>query len=125
MITQNVDGLHKLAGNSDKRTYLIHGDLNYVRCGDECSNELYPFPKNISDKTRYDYITYEEEKRLKCPKCGEDLRPHVLWFDETYNEKYYKFQTVRSIADNTGLLFIKPIPPIEGVGLIPLSLVSL
>ncbi|MEH0154106.1 Sir2 family NAD-dependent protein deacetylase [Limibacter armeniacum] len=106
LITQNVDGLHKKAGNSLERTYYVHGDLDFVRCGDECTSNLYPFPQGISDKKRGDRITEQEQKLLKCPNCGEDLRPHVLWFDETYNEKYYKFQTVRDIADNTALLFI-------------------
>ncbi|MCL9805499.1 hypothetical protein NAT51_08195 [Flavobacterium amniphilum] len=38
--------------------------------------------------------------------CGEDLRPHVLWFDEYYNEKYFKRDTVLRISKNTGLLFV-------------------
>lgn len=106
LITQNVDGLHKKAGNSLERTYYVHGDLDFVRCGDECTTKLYPFPDGIPDKGRGDRITEEEQKLLKCPDCGEDLRPHVLWFDETYNEKYYKFQTVRGIADKTAMLFV-------------------
>jgi NAD-dependent deacetylase len=48
LISQNVDSLHRKAGNSEERTYLIHGDFDFVRCGDECSNERYPFPKQIS-----------------------------------------------------------------------------
>lgn len=106
LVSQNVDGLHKKAGNSIERTYLIHGDLDYVRCGDECSTELYPFPNGISDKKREDFISEEEQELLKCPKCKKDLRPHVLWFDESYNERYYKFRTVQEISDNTGILFI-------------------
>ena len=107
LISQNVDSLHKKAGNSDKRTYLIHGDHDFLRCGDECSNELYPFPKDIELKDRKkDQLTEEEIKILKCPKCGEDLRPHVLWFDEYYNEKFFKKDTVLRISKETGILFI-------------------
>lgn len=107
LISQNVDSLHKKAGNSEKRTYLIHGDFDYVRCGDECSKEIYPFPKEINLKNRNkDLITEKEWEYLRCPKCNEDLRPHVLWFDEYYNEKYFKKDTVLRISKETGILFV-------------------
>lgn len=107
LISQNVDGLHKKAGSSEKRTFLIHGDFDYVRCGDECTNELYPFPKSINllDRDK-DVITESEWKALRCPKCQEDLRPHVLWFDEYYDEKYFKRDSVLKISKQTGILFI-------------------
>jgi NAD-dependent deacetylase len=107
LVSQNVDSLHRRAGNSEERTYLIHGDFDYVRCGDECTSELYPFPKEVSlvDRNK-DVITAEEWEALKCPRCGEDLRPHVLWFDESYDEKYYKLNSVLRVAANTGILFI-------------------
>ncbi|WP_299190475.1 Sir2 family NAD-dependent protein deacetylase [uncultured Aquimarina sp.] len=107
LISQNVDSLHKKAGNSEEKTFLIHGDHDFMRCGDECSSELYHFPKDIELKNRKkDQLTEEEIKILKCPKCGEDLRPHVLWFDEYYNEKFFKKDTVLRISKETGILFI-------------------
>lgn len=107
LISQNVDGLHRKAGSSEERTFLIHGDFDFVRCGDECSRELYPFPTeiNLTDRNK-DEITEEEWKALKCPKCNEDLRPHVLWFDEYYDEKYFRKDSVLRIAKNTGVLFV-------------------
>lgn len=107
LISQNIDGLHKKAGSSGKRTYLIHGDHDFVRCGDDCSSELYPFPPEIELRDREkDRLTANEIEFLKCPECGGDLRPHVLWFDEYYNEKFYKKDTVLRISKQTGLLFI-------------------
>lgn len=107
LISQNVDSLHKKAGSCEDKTYLIHGDFDFVRCGAECSKELYPFPENISLQNRNkDIITNEEWELLRCPKCGENLRPHVLWFDEYYNERYFKKDTVLRISKNTGILFI-------------------
>lgn len=107
LISQNVDSLHKKAGNSDERTYLIHGDHDFMRCGDECSNELYPFPEGIKLKGRQkDQLTESEIEFLKCPKCNEDLRPHVLWFDEYYNEKFFKKDSVLRISKETGILFV-------------------
>jgi NAD-dependent deacetylase len=107
LISQNVDGLHKKAGSSEARTFLIHGDFDFVRCGAECTEELYPFPAGIPLKGRdKDVITDEEWALLRCPKCGDDLRPHVLWFDEVYNERYYKLYSVLSAVHVTGLLFV-------------------
>ncbi len=107
LITQNVDGLHKKAGSNPENTYLIHGDHDYVRCGDECSPELYQYPKGINLESRNkNVITDEEWQILRCPKCGGILRPHVLWFDEYYNEKYFKKNTVLRISKTTGILFI-------------------
>lgn len=107
LISQNVDSLHKKAGNSNERTYLIHGDHDFMRCGDDCTNELYPFPKEIKLKGREkNQLTPEEIEILKCPRCGDILRPHVLWFDEFYDEKFFKKETVLRISKETGLLFI-------------------
>lgn len=107
LISQNVDSLHKKAGSSSDKTYLIHGDHDFMRCGEDCSKELYPFPNNIQLKGRKpNQLTECEIELLKCPKCGEDLRPHVLWFDEYYNEEFFKKDTVLKISKATGLLFI-------------------
>lgn len=107
LISQNIDGLHSRAGISEARTYNIHGNLNYVRCGRECTEELFGFP-NVFDFSGRDInmITEHERSALKCPKCGHIVRPHVLWFDECYDENFYKIDTVISMAEQTGILFI-------------------
>lgn len=102
LITQNVDGLHRKAGTSEKRTYLIHGTLEKVRCGEECSKAFYPFPDFAFEKNQE--LTAEQIEQLKCPQCGDYLRPHVLWFDERYNEKHYKLDSSMRTAKETGLL---------------------
>lgn len=104
LLSQNVDGLHTRAGSSEKRMCLVHGNLEYARCGDECTRTLYPFPE-LEDKTRTSELSADEINQLKCPKCGSWLRPHVLWFDEIYNEYYYKFETAQNVSYETELLF--------------------
>jgi NAD-dependent deacetylase len=104
LITQNVDGLHQKAGSTAERTYLIHGTLEKTRCGNECSKNFYPFP-DIQIK-RGEELTPGQVTLLKCPDCGGYLRPHVLWFDERYNEKYYRLDSSLRTAKETGLLII-------------------
>lgn len=104
LITQNVDGLHQQAGSSAERLLSIHGDLLHTRCGNLCTSNLYEFPD--IEKDRGEDLTAAEIERLKCPACGDFLRPHVLWFDETYNEPFYKLDTTLAAANRTGLLII-------------------
>lgn len=104
LITQNVDGLHFKANSSRERTYLIHGTLEKARCGAECSPALYPFPEIEFHKG--DELTPEQVQLLICPACGGYLRPHVLWFDEYYNEHQFRSESAMQAAADTGLLLI-------------------
>lgn len=68
LITQNVDGLHRRAGNH--KLMEIHGNLWLVRC------------------TREGAVWENHEVPLKeipprCGRCGALLRPHVVWFGES------------------------------------------
>jgi len=66
LITQNVDGLHALAGS--RRILELHGSLWRVRCS-QCGTE-------IEDRT----VPYPELPP-RC-SCGGMLRPGVVWFGE-------------------------------------------
>lgn len=103
LITQNVDGLHQEAGT--EKVYEIHGSKHKVRCSQECS-EPFDFPENIPSKEYTEDLTPEDIDNLKCRKCGNWLRPNTLWFDESYNEKNYYFDTAYDIADHTDILFV-------------------
>lgn len=102
LVCQNVDGLNLKAGSSLDNFYPIHGDLTFMRCFRECTDELYPIKTAF---TINQDITDETYHRLKCPKCGSIARPHLLWFDETYDEKFYRLETVLHIAEKTDVLF--------------------
>ena len=66
VITQNIDGLHALAGSQN--IIELHGNIWYVRCtgcGQRQENrqlDLPPLPV--------------------CQQCGSLLRPQVVWFGE-------------------------------------------
>jgi len=44
--------------------------------------------------------------RLVCPRCGGPARPHVLWFDESYDEPRYFLDTARRLAAGAALLVV-------------------
>jgi NAD-dependent deacetylase len=106
LITQNIDGLHLLAGNSREKIYEIHGTLQYVRCSRKCTKDLFPFPEGVMAKADNEEISDEEWELLKCPHCRSITRPNILWFDERYNEKLFKLYSALRIAKNSGILFI-------------------
>lgn len=93
LITQNVDNLHIKAGNSLKHTFQIHGNIFFMRCANECHGKLYPIPA-------------ADLKLLECPDCGNLTRPHVLWFDEMYNEHHYRYHSALNVARQTELLIV-------------------
>ncbi len=66
LITQNVDGLHRMAGSP--RVIELHGNIQRVRCSD-CGV--------IVDDWEEDNVEVP-----RCSLCGGLLRPHVVWFGE-------------------------------------------
>ncbi len=106
LITQNVDNLHLRAGQSTERTFQIHGNIFFVHCSELCRQKIYPMPVGITGKAKHEPLTKEQWRLLQCPDCGGLLRPHVLWFDEAYNETFYRFASSLAAARNTALLIV-------------------
>ena len=67
LITQNVDGLHQLAGS--QRVIELHGNIWRNKCFDE-EQVIEEWPET-------------EEVPPRCPYCGGWLRPDVVWFGES------------------------------------------
>jgi NAD-dependent deacetylase len=66
LITQNVDGLHRMAGS--RNVLELHGNIQRVRC-----SECYTFTETWGD---------DSESVPHCSVCGGLLRPDVVWFGE-------------------------------------------
>ena len=66
IITQNIDNLHEVAGNSS--IIYMHGELNKVRC--------------IKNDSHIHYWTNDLDETHKCSDCGYQMRPHICWFGE-------------------------------------------
>ncbi len=106
LVTQNVDGLHLRAGNSAARCYQIHGNIDFMRCAARCSTDLLPVPSHFDDWTKERELTPEERDRLVCPGCGGVGRPHVLWFDECYDEELFRAESSLAAARAADVLLV-------------------
>jgi len=106
LITQNIDNLHIVAGNSLTRTYQIHGNINYTRCSDGCTPELLPLHEALRRQRKDRSLSAAELQLLHCPGCNAWLRPHVLWFDEFYDEVHFRYDSSITRAGETDLLVI-------------------
>jgi len=88
LITQNVDGLHELAGS--RNVLRLHGSIWCVRCL-ACHQERFdrriPFP----------------EIPPKC-ECGGTLRPAVVWFGEALPQDVW--QAAESAARSAELFLV-------------------
>ena len=103
LVTQNIDGLHRRAGS--RRVFTIHGDAAWVRCAADCGLGRLPLPEvRVADP--HAALPAEEWARLRCPRCGGWLRPHVLWFDECYDEENYRFDSTVRAATEADLLLV-------------------
>jgi NAD-dependent deacetylase len=106
LVTQNVDGLHRRAGSPDARTFPIHGDISLMRCAADCSPDRWPIPDAVPDLDRGEPVAPAARDALVCPRCGGLARPHVLWFDEAYDEPRFFLDTVRRLAGRSALVII-------------------
>jgi NAD-dependent deacetylase len=105
LVTQNVDGLHLRAGSTAARTYQIHGNIDFYRCFAECTGELFEMPAIDVEWPKERKIA-SERALLVCPRCGERGRPHVLWFDESYDEARFKFESSLRAAQTAAMLVV-------------------
>lgn len=104
LVTQNVDGLHLRAGNS--RVLQIHGNLDFARCAIDCSPPQ-PLPSDLGrDWPKDRALDPATTAQLRCRGCGGWLRPHVLWFDECYDEEHYHFDSALAGLDDADLLLV-------------------
>jgi NAD-dependent deacetylase len=78
VITQNIDGLHFKAGNSEEKVLQLHGTAIFVSC--------------LSCKKRYDRDEIQErikkgQKAPRCDNCGGFLKPATISFGQSMPEK--------------------------------------
>jgi NAD-dependent deacetylase len=77
-----------------------------MRCAADCTAERWPIPDAVPELAKGAALTAETRALLACPRCDGLARPHVLWFDESYDEPRYYFDTARQLAAAAALLVI-------------------
>jgi NAD-dependent deacetylase len=105
LVTQNVDGLHLRAGSTRARTFEIHGNIDFLRWPAPEGPNIAPIPDSIGERGKDDPFT-EGDRALLCGPGGEPARPHVLWFDEYYDEARFRAQTSMAAAARADLLVV-------------------
>ena len=88
VVTQNIDGLHKMAGN--RRVYEIHGSVHDNFCMD-CGA---PYPLRA---------VLEAEDIPRCPQCGGVIKPSVVLYGEA-PDKYVCIGARREISNADTLI---------------------
>lgn len=71
LVTQNIDGLHQVAGSS--AVVELHGSIHRCRCLD-CGRPAEEQVPAAEDEV--------EREPARCHRCGGYLRPDVVWFGE-------------------------------------------
>ena len=82
IVTQNIDGLHKMAGN--KRVYELHGSVHENYCVD--CEKSYPLEKIM-----------QSEGVPRCDSCGGIIKPWVVLYGEV-PDKYTGIGACREIS---------------------------
>lgn len=88
IVTQNIDGLHRAAGNI--RVYELHGNVHENYCM-EC-NASYPMD-----------IILASEGIPRCSDCGGVIKPSVVLYGEPL-EKYVCIGAIREITNADTLI---------------------
>ncbi len=70
LITQNIDGLHALAGS--KNILELHGNVHRNKC--------------FNEGTIIKDLPEGDESSPRCPNCHGFIRPDVVWFNELLPE---------------------------------------
>jgi NAD-dependent deacetylase len=105
LLTQNVDGLHLRAGNSAARTYQVHGNIDFMRCEDE-HPAIRPVPEAIAlDWAKDRKLGPSEIAALRACRGGW-ARPHVLFFDESYDEPLFRFESSLAAARRAAMVVV-------------------
>jgi NAD-dependent SIR2 family protein deacetylase len=71
----------------------MHGNVKYMHCSnenEEHSRQFYLAPTLSQVEDRTNHVP-------RCKICDEPMKPHAMFFDECYNEHYYRQRTIDDI----------------------------
>jgi NAD-dependent deacetylase len=77
VVTQNIDNLHQVAGNSPDIVFELHGNMQYVRCLD--CHKRFPMAEIIA-RLAFENVPV-------CEHCKGILKPDAVFFGEALPER--------------------------------------
>ena len=77
VVTQNIDGLHKLAGTSEELLVELHGTMSAVEC-QKCR-------KRSAPDSYYEY--FKKKRKVPLCECGGYIKPATISFGQNLREK--------------------------------------
>ena len=87
VVTQNIDGLHAACRT---HVYEVHGRFSYYRCTRRTCVNGGPRglirASEVADRIETFHADPKVNTLPKCPLCRKRLRPHVLFFEESYTD---------------------------------------
>lgn len=89
VITQNVDGLHQKAGNSEDKVIQLHGNMQWVKC------------IGCGVRHRFEEVRRWIEGGVEVPECGQCggiLKPDAVFFGEAMPVRETMEAQERSVA---------------------------
>ena len=79
----------------------IHGNVLYMRCSNQsCEKAPYFYKGPHSAPLKPEDVT------PKCKTCASPMKPHCMFFDETYSEQWYRSETVKGYLEKTDCLIV-------------------
>jgi len=96
VVTQNIDGLHELAGNKD--VISLHGNFYRGRCL-KCREttvftraDIEAFISHLEEegRARLSFLRAYRRHRLRCARCGSATRPDMVLFGERLQTEVYE-----------------------------------
>ena len=109
VITQNIDNLHIKANHSKENLVEIHGNINYKRrintekIEDIILADWENLDENNLEQELFDLFDITEGGKIDKKKS---YRPHVLLFDENYNELYEYEKAIKWILEADTIIFM-------------------
>lgn len=83
--------------------YAMHGNVGYMHCNDEenCKDAktFYKCPRMSEVKDKTNHVP-------KCKVCGSPMKTHGMFFDESYSEHYYRYETIRNFYEDADALIV-------------------
>jgi NAD-dependent SIR2 family protein deacetylase len=103
VITQNIDGLHRVAGHPDAQLIEIHGRHDRFICASSGGCEGIDHPLEKVDLSELDAGAFPT-----CHRCKAPMRPLVLLFDEYYDghDAYQAHRARRALNDADVVVFV-------------------